>query len=442
MTIYLDHNATSPASQSHWDDVRDLVTGKSSGPSGGAANPSSPHGNGRHASSLIASARAALAQTLGIPGGEIVFVASATEANNTIVSATGRGHVIAGSAEHPSVLEPVRSLAQSIALIPPVVDDLKFAASVVAAIRPDTTLCAIMSGNNETGQCFPVKLIGDFLHFSRFGARPTNVFINRVECTKNWDDIAATLRSNLDPAIDQDALKKMHFHVDATQTFGKIHATEWTSPGMDSLAISGHKIGALTGSGALAIRRGRPIMPLLRGGGQERFRRAGTENVAAITSLGLRSQDIAAPEYWERIQQLRARATAFENELKSMQNLTQNLIVLSNAAMGLPNTVHAVVVGDGMSSEDVLIQLDMAGIAASSGSACSSGTNRPSSVIQSVLALSDSRLERGTLAQKPLEHAARNGLRFSLGIETTAEDLQATQKQLEDIIKRLAKGSC
>jgi cysteine desulfurase len=438
VTIYLDHNATSPASQSHWDAVRDLVTGKSSGPKGGAANPSSPHGNGRHASSIIAAARAALAQTLGIPGGEIVFVASATEANNTIVSTTGRGHVIAGATEHPSVLEPVRSFAQSISYVPPVVDDLKFAASVVAAIRPDTTLCAIMSGNNETGQCFPVKLIGDFLHFSRFGARPTSVIVNRSECTANWEDIAATLRSKLDPSIDGNALKKLHFHVDATQTFGKTPPSEWTSPGMDSLAVSGHKIGALTGSGALVIRRGRPLVPLLRGGGQERFRRAGTENVAAIASLGLRSQEIAAPEHWERIQGLRARATAFEGALKSMQNLN----VLSNAAMGLPNTVHAIVTGDGMSSEDVLIQLDMAGIAASSGSACSSGTNRPSSVIQAVLALADSRLEQGALAQKSLEHAARNGLRFSLGIETTAEDLQATQKQLEDIIKRLAKGSC
>lgn len=436
MTLYFDHNATSPALDSHWQTIRDLVTAKTGGPQGGAANPSSPHSNGRHASSIIGNARVALSQSLGIPAAEIVFVASATEANNTIVAATGGGHVVTGATEHPSVLEPARFFAQSLSFIPPLMDDLEFAAQVVAAIRPETTLCAIMSANNETGQCFPVKLIGDFLHFMRFGSKPAGVFVNGQNKLPNWNDILTLLQSKLSPGVDENALKKIHFHVDATQSFAKVKAAEWTSPGIDSLALSGHKLGALQGSGALVVRRGRPLNPMLRGGGQERFRRAGTENVAAIASLGIRAIEVSTPEHWERIANLRERATAFENALRSMEHL----VVISHVATGLPNTVHAIVTGSDMSSEDVLIQLDMAGIAASSGSACSSGTNRPSHVIQAVLGLADVRSEQCKIGAKSMEHAARNGLRFSLGTETTAADVRATEKQLEDILKRLAKA--
>jgi cysteine desulfurase len=405
--LYFDHNATSPVSIEHWAEIAASFSDQLCG------NPSSPHAHGRYAQVKLAEARRSLAAALHADPAEVVFLSSATEANNMVIrgisethnrsdlpaeaalptaSVSTPAHVVANACAHPSVREPLIKAERlgilSLSWIPPIADQNDYARAVLSALRPETILICLMSANNETGRIYPVKAVADRIHQLRFPQSRSSGHpqpkvgdeSGSVQDQQTWtDDPMATTWEG----PGQQTLLRLHLHVDGTQSFGKSPPCEWTSPGMDSLAVSGHKIGALPGSAALIIRRGRKIPPLLLGGAQERSRRAGTENVPAAVSLGLRARALSDVDHlMTETNQMRQRAVELEMMLRELSETTGRLTVHSCAAEGLPNTVHFTLdPSHRLVAEDVLIELDLLGIAASSGSACSSGTNRPSQVL-------------------------------------------------------------
>lgn len=415
---YLDHNATFPLQPEHWAEVASLLFAEDKAKPG---NPSSLHAEGRRARELIEAARRHLAVALGVEPQEIVLTSSATEANNMVIQAAGRAHALSTSVEHPSVAEPLRLFSRSLSEIPPLEAPEAFLSALIGALRPDTSLVTVIGAQNETGQIFPVKAFGDWLHAQRFSA-PAHVAKHKIS--------ASAPEPQLPPSLDQEALKRLHFHVDATQLLGKIPADQWMSPGIDSIGLSGHKVGGLHGTGALMLRRGRPMRPLLYGGKQERGRRAGTENLPGIISLGLRAQAIMRTEYWDHVAATRAQARELEAALRAVPHL----MLLSDAERGLPSTVHAVVASEAPSTaEDLLIALDLAGVAASSGSACSSAVGRPSAAVAATLA---ARQNPGStrLSELELRHLSQQALRFSLPIVASPEHRAMALHRISEVL--------
>jgi cysteine desulfurase len=406
VNIYADHNATSPVSRAHWDDVSQLLFAAPQVP----ANASSPHAAGRRARDLVETARRNLAALIGVHPKEVVFTASATEANNMVIQSFAGQGAVASGVEHPSVLEPLKACASSVDLVPPFRDTRRFLAHLQDLIRPETKLVTLVAGQNETGQLLPVKEFGDWLHQMRFGAETT--------AAGHGDTVGAR---------DAMAWRQIHFHVDATQVLGKVPAQEWMSLGIDSLAVSGHKVGALPGIGALILRQGRPLRPLLFGGSQERSRRAGTENLVGIVSFGARAASLAQTSHWRSMDALHELTRKLEDLLSSIPGLT----LLSSSNQGLPNTVFALVNSkNSVRAEDLIIALDLLGIQASTGSACSTGVGRASQGVRAtVLAHQEEGLLPSTLDP---EHAARNGLRFSLGLPLCD---QSQQDKLLDTLR-------
>jgi cysteine desulfurase len=430
MSEYFDTNATLPITQQHWDDLGRRLFGADMKSPG---NASSPHAAGRRAKDLLESARRQLAASVGVEPHEVVFTASATESNNMVINSLAGPHAVSTTIEHPSIKAPLQQAMGEVHEVPPHSDPLMFAREVIRSIRPQTTLVTVIAASNETGQTLPVKMLGDWLHAQRFSDSrgPTS----RERLPSSVAQEMQSLQAELNKSIDQDSLRRLHFHVDATQAFGKLRPSEWISPGVDSFAISGHKIGSLGGVGALLVRRGRPLRSLLVGGAQERARRAGTENLPGIVSLGMRAEAVAAPGHWLQVSALRERAIQLETKLKDLPGF----IVLSNACQGLPNTVHAVVDPNRqLRAEDILIALDLAGVAASSGAACSSGVGRASSVVASTFA---TRSAEGRLPQSILspDEVARQGIRFSLPVDTSEEQILRTCGILDQLTAHLAK---
>ncbi|BBH52982.1 cysteine desulfurase family protein [Fluviispira sanaruensis] len=398
-TIYLDHNATSPPSAEH---LHTLFT-KLAQCSG---NPSSPHAVGRSASVAITEARRSLAQALKVDVAEVLFVSGGSEADNLGVTGVLRQndisfenqHVIASRIEHPAVREQLEYLQNAEGLnlswVKASVDGFVSVNDIVKSINNKTTLITLMAANSEIGSIQPTKLLGDFLHFKRWGKVPDSADINKLE------ELSLILSSEVTPEV----LKKIHFHVDAVQAFGKLKLEKWFSLGVDSCAFSAHKLGALQGIGALFLRRGRKFKPFILGGAQEKNRRAGTENLPGIVSFGLIAQNILSDKWWESIKQMEDLKNNFYKELVKISSIVMN----SPAENAMPNTINFSVSDKGLRGEDLLVELDMQGICASSGSACSSGANLPSKVILE--------LGKGNAL-------AKNAIRLSLSINTTQEEI-------------------
>lgn len=403
--LYFDHNATSPVTAQHWTELIEALSSDLCG------NPSSPHAQGRHSQNLLATARRSVALALRADPTEVVLLASATEGNNTVIRGIveansvpldlsspssdlrhkGAVHVVANACAHPSIREPLlraeRLGAAEITWVPPDGEESGYALAVLSALRPETKLLCLTSANNETGRIHPVVEIADRIHQLRFPQSRSTASNKSSSETLNAAAEAVERDGSSSVAawrgLSQESLLGLHLHVDATQSFGKCTPAEWTSPGMDSLTVSGHKVGALPGSAALVVRRGRKITPLLVGGAQERSRRAGTENVPAIVSLGLRARQLADEQRLVSEQAALRRQTAdLEDTLRALAQEQEKITLHSQVARGLPNTIHFTIdPKSGLLAEDLLIELDLKGIAASSGSACSSGTNRPSQVL-------------------------------------------------------------
>ena len=342
--VYLDHNATTPLDPR----VREAMLpwlGERFG------NPSSIHRVGQAARNAVEEAREQVAALIGARPPEVVFTASGTEANDTVVasavesarrsaSAAAGGHLAISAVEHPSVRQAAVRAARAgleVTRVPPGEDGVVPAAAMIGALRPDTLLASLMLANNEVGTLQPVAAV------------------------------AAECRARGIPLL-----------CDAVQAVGKV-PVDVASLGVDLLVLGAHKFGGPLGAAALWIRDGVEVESLLVGGSQERRRRAGTENVAAIVGLGaaaaLARDEVDGQLRPSRPLQLAALRDRFEAGLRAVPGA----IVHCRTAARLPNTSH--VAFTGVEGEALLIRLDLAGFAVSTGSACSSGTVEPSQTL-------------------------------------------------------------
>lgn len=404
MSLYLDHNATSPPSQAHLQVLFAKLAAC-------AGNPSSPHAFGRQASVALTEARRSVAKALGGDASEIIFLSGATEANNFATAGVLHAqakplslqHVVTSSIEHPSILEPLRFLQSKeslqVSFIAPNPQGFVSLKNIISAFTEHTTLVTLMAVNNEIGTIQNVKLLGEYLHFKRYGTKSN----------AHDSEIFLELDSALSTEVTKEQLQKLHFHVDAVQALGKLKHSEWLSLGVDSCSVSAHKLGGLQGCGALFLRRGRRYQPLVLGGAQEKNRRAGTENIPGIVSFGLVCQALEIADWWNNITKMDAQ----RHRLQEVLSHFSNVHLCSSLERGVPNTVHFCVKPSAerkvSQGEDFLVNLDLNGFYASSGSACSSGSNLPSQVL----------LALGLSAQD-----AKNAVRISLSHEITDADVE------------------
>ena len=355
-TVYLDHNATTPLHPK----VREAMLpwlGELHG------NPSSIHRFGQVARNAVEEAREKVAALIGARPMEIVFTGSGTESNNAVMFGLTAGHLVISSIEHPSIREGAARLERmgfEVARVAPGPDGVVPAREIIAALRPDTKLVCLMLANNELGTIQPVAEVGN------------------------------ACRERGIPAL-----------CDAVQAVGKI-PVDVRQLGVDYLVLGGHKFHGPLGAAALWVRKGLPLTGLLVGGSQERRRRAGTENVPAIVGLGA-AAEAAREELEERRVALAALRDRFEARLPER---VPGAILHCASSPRLPNTSH--VAFPGVEGESLLIRLDLAGYAVSTGSACSSGTVEPS---RTLLAIGLSRDE------------ALSSLRVSFGITNRIEEV-------------------
>jgi cysteine desulfurase len=327
--IYLDHAASTPVRREVLEAMWPYLVGE-------FGNPSSHHEVGESAARALAAARASLAARLGARPAELVVTSGGTESDNLavkgIVLASQRGrHIVTSAIEHEAVLEScdylVRHHGASVTVLPVDSDGLVAAADLAAALRPDTALVSIQHANNEVGVVQPIAVLA---------------------------------------AIAKDA--GVPFHTDAVQSTGWLPVT-LADLGADAITVAGHKLGAPKGIGLLVLRAGIPLEPLLHGGGQERGRRSGTENVAAL--VGLATALELAPRGHD--------STVRDALIDGVIAAVPAAVLTGSRDHRLAN--HASFAFPGTSGEAVLLELERHGITCSSGSACAAGSDEPSHVL-------------------------------------------------------------
>ena len=383
-TIYVDNNATTQVAPEVFEAMIPFFQGE-------YFNPSSMYEPARATAQALARARRTVAEALGAAdAGEVLFTSCATESNNTAIFGAaranpGRRQLVTSTVEHPAVLEVCKQLERDgyeVSYIPVGASGELDRAAYVRALRPDTLLVSIMHANNETGVVFPV---GDL----------------------------ARIAKETDPSI--------LFHTDATQSMSKLPIEmEGAFQHVDLLSFSGHKLHAPKGIGVLYLRKGTRCRPLLYGGHQEGGRRAGTENVAFIVGLA-RALELAAEDR-ERTEESLARLR--DRLEKALWAKIPCLRINGKETSRLPNTSNLschFVEGEGM-----LYQLSEAGICASSGSACTSGSLEPSHVLR---------------AMKIPFTAVHGSIRFSFSRYTTQQDTERIAEVFPQIVNNLRKLS-
>lgn len=350
--IYLDYNATAPLKPVVQEAMQDAMRV--------IGNPSSIHGYGRNARKIIETARDAIAGLIVCDPTYITFTSGATEANNTVMRNAPVGRIILSAIEHPSVGDIAQDKQKKI--IPVLPNGLVDLDALDKLLTADTvsTLVSVMLVNNETGVIQPVA------------------------------EIARIVRS-------RGAL----LHVDAVQAIGKM-SVDYTALDGDYLSLSAHKMGGPAGVGALVYAHDKPLLQFMQGGGQERRRRAGTENLIGIAGFGAAAQYI--PNDAAHFEQLRTWQLAMEKDI--LLSVPQ-AIIFGVDAPRLGNTTQIAL--PGATSEKQLIALDLAGFAVSSGSACSSGSVKPSHVLKA-MGVSDD--------------VAKCAIRVSSGWATTEQELR------------------
>lgn len=372
--IYLDHAATSPMHP----EVVDLFSKRLTEVYG---NPSSIHGTGREARKILDDARSILAKSIGADDPEIIFTSGGTEADNLAIFGTALKkegkHVITSQIEHHAVLHACQKLERDgyeVTYLPVDSDGLVKADDVKKALRDDTILVTVMLGNNEVGSIQPIAEIGALL-----------------EGTETV------------------------FHTDAVQAYGvlPINVDELK---VDLLSVSAHKLNGPKGVGFLYQRKGISLAPLSYGGEQERKRRAGTENVPAISafakavSISMESREEKTAEYGKYKEIFKKALDDAGVEYKE------------NGKQQLPHILNLSI--EGIEIESFLVNLDLSGISASSGSACTAGSIDPSHVLVAMY---------GEEAEE-----IRNSIRFSFGLGLTLEQVQQAAEKTAQISKRLA----
>jgi len=381
--IYLDNNATTALAPEVVACMEPYVTAQ-------YFNPSSAYEASRGPAHAISAAREQVAHFLGgVHPDEMIFTGCATESNNAAIfgvmrANAGRRHIITTAVEHPSVLEVCKEAGREGCEVSFIGVNRKGELDVdalVKALRPDTLLVSIMHANNETGVIFPIA------------------------------DLARMVKETNPDII---------FHTDATQSAGKLELDLLGSlSSVDLLSFSGHKLHGPKGVGALFVRRGTRIRPFMCGGHQEGGRRAGTENVGHIVALA-KACALAAASLVEEvaIQSLRDRLE------KALCEQIPWLEVNGGGVSRLPNTLNLAC--HCIEGESILYQLDAAGICASSGSACTSGSLEPSHVLK---------------AMKIPFTAMHGSIRFSLSRYTTADEIDAVISVFPGIVERLRRIS-
>lgn len=376
--IYLDHNATTPVAEVLHRRAQELFNLW--------GNPSSIHFDGRAPKTWLRETRQKLAKLLNISPLEIVFNSGATEGNNSVLKAVwqssknSRNEIIVSQVEHPSVMRTVEYLESLGAVIHKVPIsrngdfDFDFYKSVLSE---HTALVSVMFANNETGVIFPIQKIAELAHSA--GAL---------------------------------------MHADCVQMIGK-SIFNFKDLNLDYATFSAHKFYGLKGTGFVYIKKGSPWVPLVHGGGQERSRRGGTENILGIAGLGLVVdeviQDIGSSYF--QVQRMKKLRDQMESTL--LKNLP-NVTITSGKAERVCNTSSLVI--DDVDGETLLMSLDLKGFSVSTGAACSSGSPEPSPVL---------------LAIGLTEDEAQSSLRVSLGWGTTEEEVNKFVEVLISTVEKL-----
>lgn len=378
--VYLDHGATTPV---HPEVVKAMLPYLSAQ----FGNPSSLHEWGREAKAAMEDARSRVAKLIGADSEEIFFTSGGTESDNLAIfgvanSLRKRGnHLITSAVEHHAVLDSVKYLGEhgfDVTWIPVDGYGLVNPEDIRKAIRPDTILISIMHVNNEVGTIQPIEEIGRI-------AREHGVV----------------------------------FHTDAVQSCGKIPVNV-KALNVDLLSLSSHKIYGPKGSGALYVRKGLRLEPILHGGGQEKKRRPGTENLPGIVGFG-KAATIALEELGTEMERL---TTLRDRLIEGIQNRIEYVHLNGHPSHRIPGNVNMSF--EFVEGESLLLSLDMQGIAASSGSACTSGSLEPSHVL---------------LAMGIPHQLAQGSVRMTLGRDNTAEDIDYVLEVLPDIVSRLRSMS-
>jgi cysteine desulfurase len=374
--VYLDNNATTPVLPEVLDAMRPFFSEH-------FGNASSIHHHGQETRAAVERARESVAGLLGCRASEIVFTSGGTEADNLAIFGLVKpgDHIITSTIEHHAVLNSCKYLQENGREVTFIPVDGKGQASpddVRRAVRPNTKLISIMMANNETGVLEPVKEIG---------------------------------------AIASEA--DVYFHTDAVQAAGKVPLNV-KAIGCDLLSISGHKFHAPQGVGALYVRKGTILQPMMLGGRHERSRRAGTENVAGIVGLG-KAAELAQTSLqnggMDKIAEMRDR---LEHALLQMESSGVN----GTGTRRVPNTTN--IYFDHIEGEAMVIALDLKGLAVSTGAACSSGALEPSHVLVAM----------GMSADR-----ARASIRFSLGKQNTPQEIEFALGLVPTTIARLRELS-
>jgi cysteine desulfurase len=372
---YLDNNATTRVAPEVLDAMLPFLRDQ-------WGNPSSIHSFGREIARHVSQAREKVAALLNADSREIIFTSCGTESNNSawhsaLVTQPDKRHVLTTAVEHSANIKFGNALKErgyEVSMLPVDSEGRLDIRLIERSIRPDTALVSVMGANNETGVLFPIEAVAELCR-----------------------------------------AKGVLFHTDAVQMGGKLKL-DVKDIGVDFLSLSAHKLYAPKGIGLLYVKRKTRYQPYVMGGGQENGRRGGTENVASIVGFG-RAAELALARSREDNSPIQALRDRLENAL-----LDQIPGTVRNGAKEprLPNTSNLSF--EGVEAEGILILLDQAGICASSGSACTSGSLDPSHVL----------IAMGCGIER-----ARSSIRFSLGIDNTEQDVDLVLRRLPAIIQKL-----
>ena len=378
--VYFDHSATTRVLPEVEEAILPFLTEK-------WGNPSSLHSFGREAKLAVEDSRQSLAKLLNCDPTEIVFTSGGTESNNLAIKGVAmykgkmKGHIITTKIEHHAVLEPCEWLKRfgfDVTFLPVSSEGLIDAGEVERAIRNDTILISVMMANNEIGTIQPYKEIGSI-------AKDRNI----------------------------------PFHTDAVQAIGKL-PLDVKADNIDLLSLSGHKFHGPKGIGALYVRKGTKIEPVIQGGGQERGLRSSTENVPGIVGIG-KAAELARRDLESTSQKMK---TLRDKMIKSIPEVVPRSYLNGHKTRRLVNNTHFRF--DFIEGEGLILQLDFKGIAASTGSACSTGSLEPSHVL---------------LAMGLTHEQAHGSLRVTLGRENTDEEVDYLLQVLPNVVSKLREIS-
>ncbi len=387
--IYLDNNATTRVAPEVFEAMVPFLTEY-------YGNPSSAYSFGKRVEGHLIEARKKVAALLGATEREIIFTSCGTESDNAAIwsalqttAIAGKKHIVTTQVEHSAIMNQTEALERmgfGVTRLPVGPDGTLNLADVENAIRDDTAIVSIMWANNETGVLFPVDQIATIVKNKRAQFTEAN--------PKN---------------------KGPFFHTDAVQTPGKIDLRHVAQSDIDFLSLSGHKLHAPKGVGVLYAKKKTRLVPYVIGGGQERGKRGGTENVASIVGLG-RAAELALERLEDEQVRVRTLRDRFE---KTLLETLPDIYINGNREQRLPNTSN--IAFDFVEAEAILLDLDLAGICCSSGSACTTGSLDPSHVLTAM----------------GLSHArARGCVRFSFGHYNTDADIDYALEVIPPIIAK------